>query len=134
MAAGTGTSGFGTIFKYGDTSPASNALAEIRDVGGPSFSVGVVDITHQTSPDGFREKKPGLGDGGEVTVQVIHNHTDVNALYGLLRVTKYFQILMPDTHKMDFSGHITGMSHTYPLEDVIVMDVTIAVNGKAAYT
>src|SRR4051794_32695116 len=96
MSASNGLSGFGVVIGYSATNSAFNLVGQIGDVKGPENDATVIDISHSTSPSAFKEKLAGMGDAGQLAVTVLYNKADTNTVYALHRVTKYWQIVLPD--------------------------------------
>lgn len=139
MAAGTGTGGFGTTLKQAaDISSLSGAsvIGELRDFDGPGITGETVDITHNTSPSGYREYAPGLADGGEVTIDAVWTTAAYAALFALVRSTRAWRITLPDSGAatIDFLGQLTGLGVASPMSDAITMPITIKVSGLPVFT
>jgi predicted secreted protein len=103
----------------------------------PGIQFDIVDVTTNTSPNGFREKIPGLADGGEVTFTL--NYHDDETTHMLLwtlqqaRELGSFQIAMPqfETNNLfDFDAYVTGLPINSPIDSQVTQDVTLTITGN----
>lgn len=103
----------------------------------PGIQFDTVDVTTNTSPNGFREFIPGLADGGEVTFTL--NWHDDEATHQELweaqqaREVVGFEIAFPqyDTNNLyAFEGFVTGLPHNSPIDAQVTVDVTIKITGN----
>lgn len=103
----------------------------------PGITFDTVDVTTNSSPNGFREFIPGLADGGEVTFTL--NWHDDEATHQELweaqqaREVIGFQVALPqfDTNNLfDFSGFVTGLPIASPIDAQVTQDVTIKITGN----
>jgi predicted secreted protein len=103
----------------------------------PGISFDTVDVTTNSSPNGFREFIPGLADGGEVTF-TLNWHDDEATHQGLWdaqqnRELTSFQIAMPqfDTNNLfDFDAYVTGLPISSPIDAQVTQDVTLKITGN----
>jgi predicted secreted protein len=103
----------------------------------PGIVFDTVDVTTNSSPNGFREFIPGLADGGEVTF-TLNYHDDETTHQELweaqqAREVVPFQVAMPqfDTNNLfDFSGFVTGLPISSPIDAQVTQDVTIKITGN----
>lgn len=134
-------SSFGALLKIGDGgAPESfSAIAEVADIGGPSFELGTEESTHHQSTDGWREFVPTLLDGGEVEFELNFLPADASQGYsgGLLddmvnRVLRNFQLVFPDvaTTTWAFGAYVTGFEPDAPVEGKLSASVTLKISGK----
>jgi predicted secreted protein len=103
----------------------------------PGIVFDTVDVTTNTSPNGFREFIPGLADGGEVTFTL--NWHDDEATHQELweaqqaREVVGFQVAMPQfatNNLFDFQGFVTGLPINSPIDAQVTQDVTIKITGN----
>jgi len=130
--------GLGTLLKVGDGgSPTEtfSAIAEVKSISGPNFSVDTIDVTHMDSPSGYREFIGSFKDSGEITFDVswvpdnashVSLKTDMDAL-----TVRNFQILFTDTSgtTYTFGALITGISITAAIEDMLAGSITLKISG-----
>lgn len=103
----------------------------------PGIQFDTVDVTTNSSPNGFREFIPGLADGGEVTF-TINWHDDETSHQELweaqqARDVTQFQIALPqfDTNNLfDFEAFVTGLSIESPTDSQVTQAVTLKITGN----
>lgn len=133
---GDGMSAMGTLLRRNGVE-----IAEVTEIGGPSFSAEVLDITHLRSPNMWREKIAGLKDGGEVTLTLNFDPGNAthNAATGLLAgyagavapPTDTYTLVFPDDDATtwEFPAFVSGYEPTAAFEDKLTADVTLTVAG-----
>lgn len=131
--------GYGTTFYVGQTK-----IGDITDISGPSLARDSIDVTDMESADGFREKIPGLADGGEVSIEfnfdpAATSGTSQHALRENIEAgpnvaNTEFTIKFVSGLEVEFSGHVTAFEPAIPLEDKMTGSVTIAVSGKPLWS
>ena len=115
-------------------------IAECKTIQGPSMRGELIDVTHQTSPSGFREKLAGLIDGGEVTFEI--NYVPSNSTHaGLLadfkaRARDDYQVQPAGGGGVDwqFLGQVVGFELSAPVDGALTANVTVAVVGEPDFT
>lgn len=142
MAESQATIGLGSTFSH-RTSAAGVVPAVYAEVGEavsitpPNPTRETVDVTHLKSPNGTREFKGTLRDGGESTV--MFNFTDAayakaSTLF-LADEVQGFRIEYPDGATEDFSGIVTGKpSEPIEVDSVRRFSLPIKISGLPAYT
>lgn len=140
MAEDSGEIGFGTAVGYGDTQGGSfTDVSELVDVKLPKIEVNDVDLTHHGITDFFRDFTPGLGNAGEIVMKLLFDKAQQDALYGLIRTTKWWRInfplaegeITPSCWKCQ--GYIKGVENMNPLDDKMEADFTVKLRGKPAW-
>lgn len=140
MAASEATIGLGTTFSYqtaGGPPAVYTVVGEAVNIQPPQPVRETVDVTHLNSPDGTREHKGTLRDGGESSV--LFNFTDAayaiaSTLFMLDDVQK-FRIEYPDGATEDYSGIVTGKpSEPIEVDSVRRFSLPIKVTGLPVYT
>ena len=130
--------GYGTDFQRGTGSgPIVYAtVGEVIDIKLPELTRDTKDATHYKSPDRYKEYIGALRDGGEAgfTLQ-FKDAADLTAL-----LTDYqtdaavpYRIVFPDATHWTFSGLVTKVGATVPLEDRMTAEVTVKISGKPAF-
>lgn len=127
----------------------SIVISQARSFGGPELSAPTVDVTNFGSPGGTRETIAGLLEGGEASMEVIYTHALALDLWDatdpLLRLKRWWRITLPDGDTpgtgglaggstMMFPGTITGASFAIEVDDAIVMELTLSVDGAVTFT
>lgn len=143
MAESGAFDGYGVALGIGDgaSAEAFAAIAEVLDVSGPSYSKDVIDVSHSTSPDKYREKIAGFLDAGEVTLTMNMSQSDFASLLTKFEAeaTNNYELTIPDDNfstkpTIVFTAHVTSMPGTYPTQDKSTVDVTFTITGKPTYT
>lgn len=143
MAESIAFDGYGVILGIGDgaSAEAFTDIAEVLDVGGPSYAKDTMDVSHSTSPDKYREFIAGFIDAGEVTLTANMTQADFAALLAKLEADakSNYKITFPDDNystlpTIIFAAHVTALGPTVPTQDKVTMDVTFKITGKPAYT
>ena len=139
-------SGFGTLLKMGDGADPEvfTTIAEVKDIGGPSYETGTHDVTNQSSPGAVREFISGLIDAGEVTFDVNWmpgnaTHDDATGLLAaqLDRELKSFRLVWPQftpNEQCAFEALVTGFETNSPVDDPLSASVTLKVSGLPVWT
>lgn len=118
-------------------------IAEVTNIGGPSFSAETIEATHLRSPDYWREYIGSLKDGGDLTFDVnflVANATH-NAATGMLSTFNSagaatrdtWDIIFPDTASTTwtFGGIITGFElNGIEIDGKLTASLTVKISGK----
>lgn len=125
--------GYGTLFKIRtSTGPdVFTTIGEQASVTPFGIAVDSVDASHEESPGAWREFIPGLKDGGEVSLEIhyVPGGTAEATLLAALGTTKVCRVVFPSGAQANFSAFITEMSAETPLDDKMVMSVTLKLTG-----
>ena len=137
--------GFGTTLKLGDGEAIESftAVAEVVDINGPGIKRDARETTHHQSSDKFREYKPGLKDGGEIsfTVNLLPgNATHGTAATGLLGTINddelhNWELVLPENapetqYDWSFAAFLTSFDVKYPKGENITAELTLKISGK----
>ena len=116
------------------------AVAEVKSIGGPSFSRDSVEATNCDSADDHEEHIPGLAAGGEISLVLNFRpeHTSQGTSAGLKKdfddaIVKGYRIEWPqfaNTPTMTVQGFLTGYEVTSATKDLLTVAVKIKVTGK----
>lgn len=128
--ANTKRTGKSTTFTLGGTS-----IGNIKEISGPSMTRDQIDVTDFSSPGGYREYIPALRDAGEVTMTITYNPSSSADL--ALRsnfesdnvVACQINLAGSNTY-LNFSGSVSSMGLTIPLDDVITQEIGVRVSGQ----
>lgn len=119
---------------------STGEVSQVRSISGPGAEMDDVDTTTMDSSSGFKTFVAGLGDGGDVTLDLIYDPTATvhKVLHRQMtgrttrRYTVYHGSSTGDTDV--FVGYVKGMNREIPMDDVISCEVTIKVTGLPGYT
>lgn len=125
-------SGVGTRFRRWNGA-AWQDIAEINSISGPNMSRDTFDVTSLSSTGGYREKKPGFRNPGQLSLGM--NFT--RATYHLMKldyesdVIKRYEIVFqdPENTTLEITGYVIELGFNIPLDDKITSDVTIEISG-----
>lgn len=129
--------GYGVKLRMGDGGSPTEAFAEIASIR--DFTVEqqseLVEVTSHSSGavNGVpvRDFIAGAIDGTEITIPVIYDyneatHGTATGLRSKQGQTVNFELVEPGSSKKEsFSAVVLGISRSYPVDDVMGMDVTI---------
>ena len=103
----------------------------------PGITTDIVDATTNSSPNGFREKIPGLKDLGEITFTINwhDDETTHQALWDLQQNSELglWQIAFPQfatNNLFEFDAFVTGLPVDAPLDGIVVQNVTLTGSGN----
>jgi len=139
MAESNAISAFGTLLKRGDGADPEEftPIAEVQDIRPPSLGADTEEVTHQESPDGWREYIVTLLDGGEVSFDLnfIPTNATHNASSGLLkdysaRQKRNYQVVFPDGTTWEFAALVTNFEADAPVGGKLSASVTLKITGK----
>lgn len=119
------------------TISVGSAVAEVVNIGGPNISVDMIDVTHLTSTDSWREFLAGLVDGGEVTMDCNLTTANAAAMFaklGAASASACTITLAGTSGTLTFNAHVSGISVSTQVADKIGMTVTLKTTGKVTYT
>lgn len=127
--------GFGSLLKV-SIAGVYTTIGEQHDVTPPGVSVDSIDATHEESSGSFREFIPGLKDGGEVSFELhyVPTGTAEEQLYTMLGTTQLCRSVFPSGAYASYSAFITSMEPETPIDDKMVMSVTLKVTGQPTRT
>lgn len=125
--------GYGSVFRRLVDS-TYEALAEITNISGPELSKDAPDATSNDSSDGYREFIPGLRDAGQVTLEMNFTRDTYDTLLTDYEAdtTHEYEIVFADAENtsVNFTGIVTALSITAPLDDKISASATFKISGK----
>ncbi len=117
--------GYGSTFGYGTDGVNFTPVAQCEELNAPAIKVTDVKMSNLDSPNRFHEYRPGMGDGGDVTVKLIFKGDTINTMYGFLFTTQYWRIQFSDgpntPSNFIFQGYFNEMSTPIPLDGESVM-------------
>ena len=130
----------GTLLKMGDGAGPEvfTTVAEVTNIGGPSFSREAIETTNHSSPGGYRQHIPGLRDGGEVTFTVNFmpanaTHDETDGMLGQFADDDIhnWRLVYPITpaRHWAFAAFITKFDTKAPVGDKLSADMTLKISG-----
>lgn len=131
--------GYGAVLQV-TTTTGDAAIGQVLSITGPGVDFPDVDTTTMDSSSNYRTFVPGLGDPGELTINVLYDPAAVAhkrlAYYMGQRSTKAFKLYHGTTAADEdaFSAHIKSISREIPMDNMISADITLKVTGKPGYT
>lgn len=130
-----GLDAFGVKLERSDMgSPAVfTPIANIIDISSPELSRVVHDMTAHDSPSGWREKKGGLKDGGEFTVNINYDPGDHDLIINDLddEDPRDYRLVWPDgIGSWEFRAILSGFVASAPHDDKLTAEITFAVDSK----
>jgi predicted secreted protein len=135
MAGSQAIAGIGTKFLRKEAAVFVE-LAEVNSITGPGMSRETIDVTSLSSTGGYREKIPGLRDGGTISLS-LNFRKDT---YGVLKTDfesdnrQDYKIELPSGDTFLFSGLVTEIPLTIPIDDKITVDATFEISGAVTFT
>jgi predicted secreted protein len=135
--------GFATLFQTGDGgNPETFAtVAEVSDISPPSFSRDSVDVSHEQSPDQWREFIAGLKDAGEVSFEFnfVPGAAAASALHAEFdlegsQAVKNRRVVLPDGSLWAFAAFMTGLEFKTPIDDKMTGTATFKITGAPTFT
>jgi len=147
MATGYGSHGIEFQIKNSASSPDYVKVAGVTGISGPGLSMETIDVTSFDSVEQWREHRPGLKDGGEISLDLIFDPVDVTqsasgalaTAHGLLRalatspaVVVECKLVFPDvaTTEWTFNAYVTGFETSGGMADALTASATLKVTGK----
>ena len=128
----------GTLLKMGDglTPESFTTIAEVADIGGPSFSRESIETTSHDSTGGYREFIPGLREGGEVTFTINFMPEDATHVAAIAQFdddsVHNWELVYPilPSKKWVFAAFLTKFDTKAPVGEKLSADLTLKVSGK----
>lgn len=132
---------FGVLLKAGDGGDpeAFTAVAEVKNVGGPSFSRDGEDATHHQSSGAWEESVPTILRSGEISLEVnlIPADPTHDASTGVLADlvggdVRNWQLVLPDTDETtwSFAGYVNKYETGFPVSGVLTASIGIKLTGQ----
>lgn len=133
MSDSQAVAGVGTLLRRWNGSAWVN-IAEVLNIGGPSFSRDVFEVTSLDATDLYRVFKAGFRDSGEVTFSMNFRRDEFDTLKSDFENNdnQNYEIVLPDDENttLEFEGLVTNAPLTIPPDAQITVDVTIKISGK----
>ncbi len=131
--------GFGILFQSGNGAIPEifTTLAEVKNVTPPAMSRDAPEVTHEQSPNGWREFIGGLKDGGEISLEMnfIPNGSGAAAMmaeWSLLNgsAAKNRRIQFPDGSYFSCAAILTAFEPDGPIDEAMTASATFKVSGE----
>ncbi len=139
MTAAKSLNAQGTLIKVGDgASPeVFHAISEVKEIGELGAVLAVLDAT--TLDSTAKEKKVGLADYGQLTLQLHYDPTDTNG-QDILRTAvidkqlRNFKLeITGDSTPKTFSAYvISNKSGNFAVDQIVGASVTLEISGAVA--
>lgn len=128
-----------TLFKKLTTAPSTyTTLAEVVEFEPPEMTRDSVEFTHMSSPDRWREYKPGLRDAGETTLtyNLIPGEADDDMVADSFATddVEDWLIEYPNGATLAIKGFFTSHSHATPIDDRMTGAATFKISGRPVLT
>lgn len=139
MAATHAETDIGFLTTFGKVvADTYTALAEVTELTLPETSRDSIDFTHFGSPDAHREFKPGLSDGGELSLvyNLVPGLADdaVIATHLGTRAVESWRVVFPNGAELDVRMFATAHGRATPMDDKMTGSATFKVSGKPVLT
>lgn len=127
----------GSAVQRGDgaSSETFAAIANIRNIDGPTIGREYIDATHHASSGGYRERRPSFKDAGQVSFDILFDPAQATH-EGLLTdyendTLRNFKSVFTDTSSTEWSyaAYVSGFSIAAPIDDMLTAAVTLDVTG-----
>src|SRR5678816_1487948 len=113
MTSSLGKIGYGSLFQTSNNdSPLTwSSLSEVKSIGLPVLSRDVIDASHESAPNEWREILTGLLSAGEVSVECNWIKTTYNTLLAELSTTtvKARRIVFPGGTYLEFDAYLISL-------------------------
>lgn len=140
MAASVATIGFGATLKYhatpGTSTFTSVAFAELLDADFPTGTFDLVEVTHQASPNQYREFVVGLKDGPEHTFEGNYIEAEFEVLRAYWSTLRAWQVQWSSgsgAERCYFDAWVRGVVATGPINDRQKTILTLKIQGPITY-
>lgn len=131
--------GYGSTLASGDGGDPEvfTDWGELVAINGPEQTRDMHDATHMASPNRYREFVPGLIDAGQVDAELrfIPGGATEALIKTMLQATtaSNFTITTPNNEDYLFTGFVISRGQAIPLDDLMMMPVSIKVSGRPAF-
>lgn len=126
--------GHGILFKKKTGPTTFVTLAELVEFNPPEMSRDAVEYTHMSSPERWREYKPGLRDAGEIpiTYNLIPGEADDDTVAESFanNGVEEWEVEYPNGAVLPIKGFFTSHSGATPIEDRMTGAATFKISGK----
>lgn len=112
-----------------------DAIAEVNSIQPPGWSQDAIDVTHMTSPSGYREYIAGLKDAGEVQIAINYIPSASDAVIAAFdsATLKQFRITHPNNVTLVFTAIVTSYQTDVPVGDKMSATITLKITGKPVW-
>jgi predicted secreted protein len=123
-----------TLFKKKTGPSAYTTLAEVVEFEPPEMTRDAVEFTHMSSPDRWREYKPGMREAGETTLtyNLIPGEADDDVVGDSFATDEVeeWRVSYPNGATLDIKGFFTSHKHATPMEERMTGAATFKISGK----
>lgn len=126
----------------GDGGVSFTKVPEAKGLAVPVIETEYQDATSLDSPNGFREKVPGLKDGGNISIPAGYTSGGYATAFGYLgdKTLVHFKTTMPlekgqtTADVFEFTGFVSPQLETNDVGDIIAMNINVEVSGEPTFT
>ena len=137
--------GYGTLLKRGDGGGPEvfTAIAEVKDISEFGAERELVEVTHYTSPSGYREFILGLKDGSQFTARMnwIPSHATQSSTAGVVYdfnndTVHNYQLVFPTSPAVTAAVALRAMSFRVlpPNDGALELEVNFKVSGAITWS
>ena len=130
--------GHGTLFKKKTGANSYVTLAEVVEFEPPEMSRDAVEFTHMSSPERWREYKPGMREPGETTLtyNLIPGEADDDTVAESFATddVEEWEVEWPNGATMAIKGFFTSHGRATPIGERMTGAATFKLSGKPVVT
>jgi len=128
-------SAFGTLLKKG-----ADTILGVRNLGGPEYSLEMIDVTHHSSASAYREMVASFLSAGTVPFDLLYDSTDTIhlALWTQFeaRTALEYSVTFTDTgaEVHTFDAYVSQLTLAAPIDDAVTMACVLTITGAVVRT
>lgn len=116
-------------------------IAEVKDISGPNVTLDVIDVTNQSSPNGFEEIIPSIRRGGETDFDVnfIPGHATQGSSAGLWylarnKIKRGYRLLLetPGAHYLYWDAYVISIMPKAPVVGALTASIKLRATGEVS--
>jgi predicted secreted protein len=134
----SGEDGFGTALHRGDGAAPEvfTAIANVKNFKGPGMKRDIYDSTTHDTPEGWRTKRGGLKDGGDVELDINFDPANHSLLIEDFDDPdpRNYRLIWPDGTQCALTAVLSELSPASPHDDLLTASIKFAVSGKPVWT
>lgn len=114
------------------------SVGSVVELTPPPIKVKDVDTSNVQMTNAWRTFTAGLADGDTCKFKLIYDKAKFNIMITKLRTSGNWKVIFPDivstASTLVFAGYVNAMPWTFPLDDMIVTDISVKVSGIVTFT
>jgi hypothetical protein len=138
MTATLAKLGYGSLFQTSNNdSPLTwTAMSEVRSISLPGLSRDVIDASHESAPNGWREVLTGLLTAGDFSVECNFIKTTYSTLFAELSSTtiKARRIVFPGGTFLEFNAYLISLEGMLDSGAVVLSTAKFRPSGQPTLT